>query len=287
MQPSPPQGLLSIAHFHLKAGQVPTSWIIPPGMEWVELMTHGRAWCWNGSEWIELGPGDLIWQMPGDCTTGRADPQVRYRSLAVKFRSCARKGQRRIPRFSRWNAPYEVAEFIEEILARYTDPAFDRPSLLWYVFSRLHFKARQWHHELSRQQSDPALERVRKLIDTQYARQLTVGDLAAETEWTDGHFHERFRLAFGMTPYEAISRKRMQAARELLAGSDLPVKRIALETGFRQVSVFCHAFRRHMGESPTMYRNRHYNSNPGALCGEADPATAPERKSSDEVPVVR
>lgn len=259
----PPKTLLSIAYFHLPTGKTPTAFTIEPGMEWVELMTHGRAWCEDQGKWKEIGPGDLLWQMPGDKTTGRADPRNRYRSLAVKFASKADIGQRRVPRFSQWPKLFEVEKFIRHVLALYMDSTFDRQSLLWYVFSRLNFQASLWHHECAQAQPETALEKVRLKIESAYQDTLTVEDLAKETGWTPGHFHERFKEAFEMTPYEALTRRRIRAAQELLAGSDLPIKVIADESGFSQASVFCHAFRRQVGESPTAFRKRHYQPHSG------------------------
>ena len=68
-------------------------------------------------------------------------------------------------------------------------------------------------------------------------------------------FAQRFTSAYGETPYKFVVRQRVERARQLLAGSDLPISEIALQTGFCSQSHLSDVFRRHVGETPKAFRH--------------------------------
>ncbi|MGR3616263.1 MAG: AraC family transcriptional regulator [Paracoccaceae bacterium] len=65
---------------------------------------------------------------------------------------------------------------------------------------------------------------------------------------------QRFSDAYGAGPMELLRDLRMQKAADLLANSDLPVKRISSEVGFRSRTAFTRAFEAATGQSPRAYR---------------------------------
>jgi AraC-like DNA-binding protein len=60
----------------------------------------------------------------------------------------------------------------------------------------------------------------------------------------------------GTTFQSLLDETRVNAARELLQGTDAPVGRIAASLGYRDSTVFARAFRRHAGTTPRSYRER-------------------------------
>lgn len=75
--------------------------------------------------------------------------------------------------------------------------------------------------------------------------------LAAMSERT---FMRRFRAATGFSPADWITRARIDAARELLENTALPVDRIAEHCGLGTPATMRHHFRKKVGLSPTQYR---------------------------------
>ena len=63
----------------------------------------------------------------------------------------------------------------------------------------------------------------------------------------------------GMTPYEYIINIRINTAKYLLRNSQLSVKDICFSTGFSSESVFCNAFKKRLGITPTEYRTLEEN----------------------------
>lgn len=54
---------------------------------------------------------------------------------------------------------------------------------------------------------------------------------------------------------EYIAKRRIQAAKELLTGSDITIDEIAAATGFCSASYFCKLFKRYEGITPSYFRN--------------------------------
>ena len=100
------------------------------------------------------------------------------------------------------------------------------------------------------------LVKARHLIDRAYDQPLTLSDLAAEACMSDAHFVRQFRAEFGVTPYRCLTERRLQAARELLATTDMPVADIVAETGFGNRSAFSRLFKSRCGIPPQAYRLR-------------------------------
>ena len=66
----------------------------------------------------------------------------------------------------------------------------------------------------------------------------------------------RFRKLLRRAPYEEILHQRLQRAKELLAGTDLPVADIAERAGFSSPEYLSAAFKRQIGMNPRAYRTQ-------------------------------
>jgi len=70
-------------------------------------------------------------------------------------------------------------------------------------------------------------------------------------------FEQRFQRYVGRTPHDEIIRLRMNRAKELLAGTNLPLKNIAECTGFIRAAYLATAFQKLAGMTPGKYRLIH------------------------------
>jgi transcriptional regulator GlxA family with amidase domain len=93
---------------------------------------------------------------------------------------------------------------------------------------------------------------------------LTVESLAARAGLSPRQFNRRFAALFGCTPAQKVEALRLDAARDLLTGSDAAIDRIAHAVGFRSDDVFRRAFARVFGLPPGDYRRRFAASSQGA-----------------------
>ena len=64
----------------------------------------------------------------------------------------------------------------------------------------------------------------------------------------------RFRAATGFSPADWVTRARVDAAREMLENTSLPIERIAERCGLGTPTTLRHHFRKKVGVSPTKYR---------------------------------
>ncbi len=101
---------------------------------------------------------------------------------------------------------------------------------------------------------------VIETIWTQYQRNLTMGDLAGMMQLSVSQFERQFKKRFGITPLKYLIQIRVNAACDLLSRTNLPITKIASETGFYDQSHFTHCFVRTKGITPTDYRVQQQNS---------------------------
>jgi AraC family transcriptional regulator len=98
----------------------------------------------------------------------------------------------------------------------------------------------------------PALNFARQNL----GKNVALAELAANTEQSLFHAHRTLRVALGETPKQFTLRLRIDHAAAALVSSRASILDIALECGFESHEVFCRAFRRRFGLSPSAYRKR-------------------------------
>ncbi|WP_214401095.1 BTAD domain-containing putative transcriptional regulator [Pseudonocardia lacus] len=102
--------------------------------------------------------------------------------------------------------------------------------------------------------ADPRLAPAVGQMLAEPAHGWTPGELARIALVSRSVFMQRFRALAGTTPSACLGRIRMLRAEAALRTSDVPVARLALETGYRSDSAFSAAFKRTTGRSPRAYR---------------------------------
>ncbi len=98
------------------------------------------------------------------------------------------------------------------------------------------------------------LTRINRFIRQHLAEELRVADLARLACLSEAHFSDCFRAQTGLSPWQYVKRQRLNAARQLILQSRLPLTDIAIQTGFANQSALSHAFRRSYGLSPRKLR---------------------------------
>ncbi|SFU86158.1 AraC family transcriptional regulator [Halomonas korlensis] len=98
------------------------------------------------------------------------------------------------------------------------------------------------------------LQRLDCYIEHHLSDRLSVGDLARQACLSEAHFRRRFREQVGISPWQYVRRKRIEAARHLLDDSRLPLTEIAALTGFSNQSALSRACRDTFGHSPSRLR---------------------------------
>lgn len=100
----------------------------------------------------------------------------------------------------------------------------------------------------------PVVLKALEYIGRNYKEDIQLKDIAEAVGLTPVYFHNLFRSAVGKTPREYLQERRLEAAKELLAGSDMSLVNVAAECGFSSQAYFTAVFKRNCGATPLAYR---------------------------------
>ena len=103
--------------------------------------------------------------------------------------------------------------------------------------------------------SSPEAQELRDWLDTLvFAPTPALDEMAARISRSRGQTIRLFRNEFGETPVQYLIGRKLEAARELLRGSPVPIKEIADRLHFSDEYYFAAVFKRKTGISPGRYR---------------------------------
>jgi AraC family transcriptional regulator len=104
--------------------------------------------------------------------------------------------------------------------------------------------------------SQPKFNRVVAFIKEHLAETIKIVDLAATVHMSPCHFARMFKQTAGQSPHVYIIRHRVERAKDLLRGTELPLVDVAASAGFQTQAHFTGVFHRYAGSTPRVYRLR-------------------------------
>jgi AraC-like DNA-binding protein len=96
--------------------------------------------------------------------------------------------------------------------------------------------------------------RARDLLAAEYQDKLSLEQTAREACLSPFHFHRLFTTAFGETPHEFLTNRRLELAKRLLAAGEMSVTDICFEIGYSSLGSFSYKFSALTGRSPIQYQ---------------------------------
>ena len=99
-----------------------------------------------------------------------------------------------------------------------------------------------------------AERRCLELIRARLSEDISLDELAAETQLSTFHFARMFKQSVGVPPRVYVTRLRVEKACELLEMTNLTVTQIAQDVGYSSNQVLARVFVKHRRMSPTDYR---------------------------------
>lgn len=96
---------------------------------------------------------------------------------------------------------------------------------------------------------------ITSYINEHFAEDITIKDLAERALLSPYHFIRLFKKQVGFTPHEYLVNTRINTARYLLKNTGMSTKDICFQCGFSSESVFCNAFKKNTGQTPSAYRS--------------------------------
>lgn len=104
--------------------------------------------------------------------------------------------------------------------------------------------------------SDPAVTEAVRIIRTRATAGIGVEDVVQEVAISRSSLERRFHRALRCTPHDLLLRTRIEHVQHLLATTQLGLTAIAHRAGFAHVEYLSVAFKRVVGEPPSVYRAR-------------------------------
>lgn len=110
---------------------------------------------------------------------------------------------------------------------------------------------------------EPFLATIHQFMDENLGKAVTLQDLAATVKLSPFHFIRRYHRLKGRPPMAELRRRRMEAARHLLATTDLPMAAIAQSIGLVSIQHLARLFRQQFGVTPGEIRRSLYRGDLG------------------------
>lgn len=114
----------------------------------------------------------------------------------------------------------------------------------------------QFSTALSLQSAEDQFGALHQWINAHLADEISLAALARQAGMSQRSFSRHYAQATGLTPARAVERIRVDAARQALLESRLPIKRISRRCGFGSEETMRRSFLRLLGATPQDYRAR-------------------------------
>lgn len=98
--------------------------------------------------------------------------------------------------------------------------------------------------------------RAKLFIDENYSSPIDLDTLSNEACFSKFHFLRLFKRAYNKTPYQYLSERRIEKAKEKLRSERSSINEICEEVGFESNTSFTTKFKDYTGETPAVFRLR-------------------------------
>jgi AraC-like DNA-binding protein len=98
------------------------------------------------------------------------------------------------------------------------------------------------------------MRRVRDYIDAHLGDSIELVELSEIAGLSIFHFARQFKYSEGMTPHHYLVSRRVERAKELLAGTNLSLSQVAFAAGFSDQSHLTRHFGQIVGITPGQFR---------------------------------
>jgi AraC-like DNA-binding protein len=95
---------------------------------------------------------------------------------------------------------------------------------------------------------------IMQYIHTNYARQITLDELATIVSLSKSSVLELFKKNLHISPINYLIEYRLKWAAKLILDTEKSISAIAADTGFENIGYFCRKFKSLFGMSPSEYR---------------------------------
>jgi AraC family transcriptional regulator of arabinose operon len=106
----------------------------------------------------------------------------------------------------------------------------------------------------SRGISQSLADNIKDWLQSNYMTGKNIADMSDEFGVSAAHLTRQFHACFGMPPVKYLNNLRMEHAMFLLINTNMPIHKIALQSGFSNSNYYSKVFRKAVGMEPSRYR---------------------------------
>ncbi|MFO7781372.1 MAG: AraC family transcriptional regulator [Spirochaetia bacterium] len=103
---------------------------------------------------------------------------------------------------------------------------------------------------------DEAVRKAVMIIQRNFARELSLRDIADRVGYSPEYLSRRFCRRVGLSIHHYLMYYRIEQAKEMLTYSEVSVKEVAFNTGFKSIHHFTRAFKQFEGLPPATWRHQ-------------------------------
>lgn len=204
------------------------------------------------------GEGAVFCHRPGQRSVSDSPSESYYHCYVLWF-DCVGEGvPADWPRVFQWKDRKSMHAFMEEMLHAFHYAALDRDVVGNLILARLEFELERSRSLARAQAIHPQLSLATDFINRNYAKPLSLGDVAKAADVSVSHLHMLFRTQLGESPHKYLIEKRLRTAGHALATGKQSIKVVAAEVGYPNAENFCRAFRNFFGRSASEYRQAYF-----------------------------
>ena len=240
----------------------------------ITLIAKGRGILFCNNREFPIGPGTLYLAHPDDLTSYRIQTEYleiydvlfkgnllrEYRTGAREALPVLQEGFQPKPDASHLLLLHVKKEIPGLIRLMYGEMKYNSPEHPQieeeYLRLLLLYLEREWRNQNRIGNAEKFVRLVQDTIRSEFENGLDFQMLAEKAGVSPAHLGRVFRRASGMSISEALKRRRLQSAAELLRSSGEAVHVIAFRSGFHDPSTFFREFRKIYGMTPLDYRKK-------------------------------
>jgi len=219
-----------------------------------EIIQEGTVYGHEQSPLLH-GEGAVFCHQADQLSVSDSPPKSYYHCYSVWF-ECPKEQANSAdwPRVFQWKDRKSMHVFMGEMLHAFHYSALDRDVIGDLILSRFRFEAERSQSLARTQAIPPQLSLATDFINLNYAKPLSLGDVAEAADVSVSHLHMLFREQLGESPHQYLIQKRLRIAGHALATGNLSIKALATEVGYPNAENFCRAFKKFFGSSASEYR---------------------------------
>jgi len=249
------KNIATIAMYQAPAVNQVTPFHIQDFTEVIEILTGGKV-LWNEDGKITTYErGTMFWHLPGEHTVFQTTPEAPYNCITFHFKT-HRQPERIVPRITAWDNEEELQQFIKNAMRYFHDDSTNLDIFFPYIYAQLYWQAYYYQIRKPAPSYPPFLQKLLYFIYRHLRENLSVERLAELSGMSVPYIHAQFKKNLGVGPHQYVLNRRLQKAKNLLAGSNMTIKAICVECGFENIESFYRAFRKHTDLTPGDYRNK-------------------------------